>query len=59
MFVFRKIWRALYSCHTRFEICPSALLPMSSSQVALMTYVPNISPESNISNILRKRQGNH
>ena len=22
MFVFRKIWHALFSCNTRFEICP-------------------------------------
>ena len=28
MFVFRKIWRALFSWNTRFEILPSALLPM-------------------------------
>ena len=27
MFVFRKIWRALFSCNTRFEIRPFALLP--------------------------------
>ena len=26
MFVFRKIWRAMFSCNTRFEICPFALL---------------------------------
>ena len=28
MFVFRKIWRALFPCNTRFEIHPLALLPM-------------------------------
>ena len=28
MFVFREIWRALFSCNTRFEIRPFALLPM-------------------------------
>ena len=28
MFVFRKIWRALFSCNTRFEIRPFTLLPM-------------------------------
>ena len=27
MFVFRKIWRALFSWNTRFEIWPFALLP--------------------------------
>ena len=27
MFVFREIWRALFSCSTRFEISPFALLP--------------------------------
>ena len=27
MFVFRKIWRALFSCNTRFEIRPFAILP--------------------------------
>ena len=26
MFVFRKIWRALFSCNTRFGILPFALL---------------------------------
>ena len=24
-FFYRKIWRALFSCNTRFEICPFAL----------------------------------
>ena len=27
MFVFRKIWRALFSWNTRYEIRPFALLP--------------------------------
>ena len=27
MFVFRKIWHALFSCYLRFEINPFALLP--------------------------------
>ena len=27
MSVFRKIWRALFSCNTRFEIHAFALLP--------------------------------
>ena len=27
MFVFRKIWRALFSCYLRFEIHPFTLLP--------------------------------
>ena len=27
MFVFQKIWRALFFGNTRFEICPFALLP--------------------------------
>ena len=27
MFVFRKIWHSLFSCNTRFEIRPFALLP--------------------------------
>ena len=26
---FLEIWRALFSCYLRFEICPSPLLPMS------------------------------
>ena len=30
MFVFGKIWRALFSWNTRFEIRPFTLLPMSS-----------------------------
>ena len=29
MFVFRKIWCALFSCYLRFEIHPFALLPMN------------------------------
>ena len=31
MFIFRKIWRALFSCNTRFEIRPFALLPTISA----------------------------
>ena len=27
MFVFRKIWRALFSCYFHFKICPFASLP--------------------------------
>ena len=27
MFIFWKIWRALFSCNTHFEIRPFALLP--------------------------------
>ena len=27
MFVFRKIWRILFSCNTLFEVRPFALLP--------------------------------
>ena len=30
MFVFRKIWRALFSCNTRFEIHLFAFLPTNS-----------------------------
>ena len=30
MFVFRKIWRALFSFNTRFQIRPFALLPTNS-----------------------------
>ena len=26
-FVFRKIWRAMFSCNTRFEVRPFTLLP--------------------------------
>ena len=29
MFVFRKIWRALFSCYLRFEIRPFPLSPMN------------------------------
>ena len=32
MFVIRKIWRALFSWNTRFEIHPSALLPRKNTQ---------------------------
>ena len=30
MFAVRKLWRALFSCNTRFEIRPFALLPTNS-----------------------------
>ena len=32
MSLFRKIWRALFSWNTRFEICPFTLLPTNSGQ---------------------------
>ena len=32
MFVFRKIWSALFSCGNRFEIRPFAILPTTFSQ---------------------------
>ena len=32
MFVFRKMWHALFSWNTRFEICPFAILPMLCHQ---------------------------
>ena len=32
MFAFRKIWRALFSYNTRFEIRPFALLPLNSKK---------------------------
>ena len=34
--VFRKIWRALFSCYLRFEIFPFALLPMRSRLLSLL-----------------------
>ena len=37
MFVFRKIWRALFSCNTRFEIRPFALLPTNCSTAIYLT----------------------
>ena len=37
MFVFRKIWRALLSWNTRFEIRPFALLPAISERRLLTT----------------------
>ena len=37
MFVFRKIWRALFSCNARFEIRPLALLP------TICIYIKNVS----------------
>ena len=33
MFVLRKIWRALFSCYLRFEICHFALLATVSEAV--------------------------
>ena len=38
MFVFRKIWRALFSWNTRFEIRPFVLLPMDYC-VALIIFL--------------------
>ena len=35
MFVFLKIWRALYSCYLRFEIRPFAILPTKSPCILL------------------------
>ena len=35
MFVFREIWRTLFSRNTRFEICPFALLPMNLASRSL------------------------
>ena len=37
MFVFRKIWRALFSCNTRFEIQTFALLPTKSKSSKYQT----------------------
>ena len=37
MFVFRKIWRALFSWNTRSEIRPFALIPTNFSLVLLIT----------------------
>ena len=45
MFYFRKIWRALFSRHLRFEIRPFALLPtncLNSFSQFRMTYILNI-----------------
>ena len=36
MFVFRKIWRALFSCYLRLEIRPFALLPTTFSLIKLI-----------------------
>ena len=39
MFVFRKIWRALFSLNTRFEIRPFALLPTTSDYHFVLTHL--------------------
>ena len=42
MCVFWKIWRALFSCNTRFEIRPFALLPTNlflSAQISVTPYL--------------------
>ena len=42
MFVFRKIWRALFSCNTRFEIRSFALLPtVNRSQLGVCEFLGN------------------
>ena len=38
--VFRKIWRALFSCNTRFRIRPFALLPTISSSNTELSFQP-------------------
>ena len=50
MFVFRKIWRALFSCYLRLEICPLTLLAMKYCFLTLF----NCS-EANIWNMLLGR----
>ena len=43
MFVFRKIWRALFSSNNRFEIPPFALLPTKLCKTFQITfYLPSI-----------------
>ena len=42
MFVFRKIWLALFSCKTCFEICPFALLPRKSRHKSLTHNLVNL-----------------
>ena len=37
MFVFREIWCALFSCNSRFEIRPFALLPKTYARKKLQT----------------------
>ena len=37
MFVFRKIWRALFSCNILFQIRPFALLPTSYDERAIQS----------------------
>ena len=52
-FIFRKIWRALFSCNTCFEICPLVLLPANWQPLStgydfdLLTPIINISAELN------------
>ena len=36
-FFFRKIWRALFSWNTHFEICPFALLPTNYAFLMILT----------------------
>ena len=49
MFIFRKIWRALFSWNTRFEIRPFALLPMKSQ------YLKNILEQPSLELIAAKK----
>ena len=42
MFVFRKIWRALFSSNTRFDIRPFALLPTILINVFFDFYTVNV-----------------
>ena len=47
MFVFRKIWHALFSLNTRFEIRPFALLP-SNYLSSINPLMHNLPKRSNI-----------
>ena len=46
MFVFRNIWHVLYSCNTRFETRPFALLPTSYIFNSLIEQRCNLSKDS-------------
>ena len=43
MFVFRKIWRAMFSCNTHFETRPFALLPTNYGNTKLATLLLTLS----------------
>ena len=42
MFVFQKIWCALFSCNAGFEICPFALTPTNTRNTVFLVCINDV-----------------